>query len=281
MPTVDTNGVETYYERHGEGPPIVCAPGGGWDHRSWYPQVAGLEDEYEFILYDPRGHGETGYAGRDEIDVELLASDLASLVAELGLDQPAVMGCSLGGLIAHTYAAEWSNVGALITLEAPVGMTDVPLPMRIMQRLQVTGSRLLGVGRIYKLQRRVGSLFGDDDPWADQSLPGLDVTKGEYVEDAASRVSPEVMMRSGAILEHEASGLESISVPSLVLTGEDPDEFFVDAAEELTDRIPDARRASIPDGGHGAHMDNPEAYNETVREFLTDVFAERKRATPK
>lgn len=278
MPTIETNGVETYYERHGEGPPIVCAPGGGWDHRSWYPQVEELADEFEFVLYDPRGHGQTEYAGRDEISIELLAADMGALIDQLDLERPAAMGCSLGGLTAHAYAAtEPSNVGALITLEAPVGMTDVPLPLRIMQRVQVTGSRFLGPDRIYSLQRRIGSFFGNEDDWADQPIPRTGMTKDEYVDDAASQISAEVMIRSGSILQYEATNLESISAPTLVLTGTDPREFFDDSAEKLTDRIPNSRRARIPDAGHGAHMDNPDAFNETVKEFLDEVVGERER----
>lgn len=280
MPTVETNGIETYYERHGEGPPIVCAPGSGWDHRSWYPQVEGLRDEFELILYDPRGHGRTGYGGRDEISVELLATDVGALVDRLELEQPAVVGCSLGGLIAHAYAAsEPSNVGALVTLEAPVGMTDRPLPMRIVQRMYITGSRILGPDRIYGVLRRFDSLLGEGDQWADQTLPGLDMTKGEYADDALSHTDAEVMMRMGSILRYEATDLESITAPTLVLTGADPGAFFEDAAEELVERIPDSRRDRIPDAGHGAHMDNPEAYNETVKAFLDDAFDERDGRT--
>lgn len=276
MPTVETNGIETYYERHGEGPPIVCAPASGWDHRSWYPQVEGLSDEFELILYDPRGHGRTGYVGNDEISVDLLAADLDTLIQHLELERPAVMGCSLGGMIAHSYAtANPSDVGALITLEAPTGLTDVPLLMGIIQRIQVIGSRFVGGERLLAVQRWISSFVGEGDKWADQPLPGLDMTKGEYLDEVAVQINAEVMMRMTSILQHEATDLDSITAPTLLLTGTEGREFFKNETRGLAEQIPDTRRKQIPDAGHGANMDNPDAFNETVREFLADVFGER------
>jgi len=75
MPRVTTNGVETYYERRGDGPPVVCIHGLVLDHRMWYPQVAALEDEYELVTYDYRGHGNSEAStlpdysvGQDRVD---------------------------------------------------------------------------------------------------------------------------------------------------------------------------------------------------------------------
>jgi pimeloyl-ACP methyl ester carboxylesterase len=281
MPYVETNGIETYYERHGDGWPIVCVPGGGWDHRSWYPQVEGLSDEFELILYDPRGHGRTEYVGNDEISVDRLAADLDTLIQHLELEQPAVMGCSLGGMIAHSYAtANPSDVGALITLEAPTGLTDVPLLMGLVQRMQVIGSRFVGVDRLFAVQRWINSFVGEGDQWADQSIPGLDMTKGEYLDEVAAQMNDEVMMRMTSILQHEATELDSITAPALLLTGAESNEFFEDEAKLLAEEIPNTRRKRIPDAGHGANLDNPDAFNETVKEFLTDVFGEREQTVP-
>ena len=87
MPTVRTGDIETYYERHGEGYPIIFAHGGGWDHRQWSPQVETLTDEYEIITYDARFHGKTELV-EDEHDIgpNFLSDDLQALVDRLDLD---------------------------------------------------------------------------------------------------------------------------------------------------------------------------------------------------
>jgi pimeloyl-ACP methyl ester carboxylesterase len=60
MPTITTNGIETYCERHGWGPPIVFVHAAVLDHSTWGPQIDRLAREYETIVYDLRGHGRTG-----------------------------------------------------------------------------------------------------------------------------------------------------------------------------------------------------------------------------
>ena len=273
MPTVEANGIETYYERHGEGPPLVCLPGGGFDHRSWYPQVEGLSDEFELILLDPRGHGKTGYEENEGIGIDVLASDLSSFIDQLGLQQPAVMGCSLGGLVAHAYATEEpSDVGALVLHEAPVGNSDVPLPMRMWQLFQLWGSRVLSPDRIFAFQQWINSHSNGSDEWADQRIPHTSLTKDEYLDDAFSRIDSEVMVRGGSMLQYEATNLETITSPTLVLTGEQPGEFFKESAAEFTNRIPMSRYERVPNAGHLGHIDNPEVFNEMVSRFLREVY---------
>ena len=60
MSTVQTNGIRTYYEEYGEGPPIVFLHGATSDHRLWAEQATPLADDYRIITYDMRGHGRTG-----------------------------------------------------------------------------------------------------------------------------------------------------------------------------------------------------------------------------
>jgi pimeloyl-ACP methyl ester carboxylesterase len=59
-------------------------------------------------------------------------------------------------------------------------------------------------------------------------------------------------------------------VPTLIVVGAE-DERFLAAAEAMARRIPDARKLVIEDAGHAANMDQPEAFNRAVCEFLEDV----------
>lgn len=114
VPTVHTNDIETYYERHGEGRPIVFVHGGWADHRMWRPQIDQLSDGHETIVYDVRGHGRTGPSAEERYTVELFAADLNALVTVLDLDRPVVCGLSLGGMIAQTYAARYDELRGLV-----------------------------------------------------------------------------------------------------------------------------------------------------------------------
>jgi pimeloyl-ACP methyl ester carboxylesterase len=114
MPTVRTNDVETYYERHGSGRALVFVHGAWLNHHQWTPQVDGFAAEYEVVTYDLRGHGRSGGSTDGAYSVELYAADLRTLVEALGLEAPVVCGLSLGGMVAQTYAARYGNCAALV-----------------------------------------------------------------------------------------------------------------------------------------------------------------------
>lgn len=274
MPYVETKGVETYYERHGDGPAIVFIHGAGWDHRSWAPQVDAFRDDYEVVTYDVPGHGKSGTTDRPLESRGEGADHLAGLVDALDLTRPAVIGCSMGGRIAYTYAEKYpDSIRALVTLEAPVNRGSMPLHLRAIQKATITTARLLGPNRAYDLQRRLASLLGHSDDYGDVSVPGLGMTKREYVDDAVSRLDVDELLKQVDAEPYDAT-LAEITVPTLVVTGEEPVERFAESAEILVEEIPDTRRQTIPNAGHGANMSNPTAFNETVREFLEEVFDE-------
>ncbi|MCH8744730.1 MAG: alpha/beta hydrolase, partial [Chloroflexi bacterium] len=59
MPKTPINGIELYYESHGEGPAIVFSHGRGGNHLSWWQQMASFSSEYRCITFDHRGWGLT------------------------------------------------------------------------------------------------------------------------------------------------------------------------------------------------------------------------------
>ena len=63
--TVRTNGVETYYERRGDGPPVVFVHGMFMDTAMWEAQAEALSDDFTTVTYDVRGHGHTGGSDRE------------------------------------------------------------------------------------------------------------------------------------------------------------------------------------------------------------------------
>ena len=123
--TVRTNGVKLQYYRTGEGPPLVMAHGFYANGRCWEPLVSDLSDEYDIVMYDARGHGrseapETGYGIEDRI------ADLVGLVEALSLDDPILLGHSMGGSTAAWTAAKHPDLPRAIALEDPAGMYGPP-----------------------------------------------------------------------------------------------------------------------------------------------------------
>ena len=98
-----STGIDAYYRREGEGPPVVLIMGTGLDHRCWDAQVAEFRRSYECIRFDNRGTGRTSSAGRD-VSIRLMADDTASLMDELGVGRAHISGLSMGSCIAQELA---------------------------------------------------------------------------------------------------------------------------------------------------------------------------------
>ena len=113
------NGIRIHYWRTGgDKPAMVMAHGSSDDGLCWTNLAKELEDDYDIILADARGHGlsDPGSAS-DPADAQ--AEDLAALIRELKLDKPIVMGHSMGSASAMWFAAKYPDVPGAVILEDP------------------------------------------------------------------------------------------------------------------------------------------------------------------
>jgi len=193
MPTVETNGVETYYERRGEGPPVVFVHGLGWDHRSWYPQLDALEDGYDVVAYDYRGHGETD-GGESVRSVGQLADDLHELVEELGLDRPVLCAHSYGGLIASEYAIRYpDDLSGIAFVDARTDVGETPVE-RAIHRLGPVfdhAEQVVGEERVGRVMEFLAKRLGGMEEGPDDEVPALGMTPSEYAGEAGDGVCDE------------------------------------------------------------------------------------------
>jgi pimeloyl-ACP methyl ester carboxylesterase len=287
MPSIAVNGTEHYYERHGSGRPVVCIHGSGWDHRQWAPQVETLTDELEIITYDVSGHGQSESSPRRAVTFEDQADDLRALLDALDIESPVLVGCSMGGRIAYEYAAKHpTELDGLVTLEAAPPSWDCPKWQVPLRRLAVAVVTRLGPIRVWEFQQWLSSLRESPDEEADDSgsdettVLGLGMSDQEYYESAKRQLNSDAMasgMRGNVQLlvdDDDIPPLDNISVPALILDGEHGSDVFREAADTLADRIASSRRETVPGGGHAANIENHEAFNALLRDFVEDIEAD-------
>ena len=119
--TIEINGLRLHYTRTGAGalrakPPLVLAHGFSEDGLVWTALAEVLEDRYDVIMPDARGHGQSDSAGTGLGTAEL-ASDLHGIISALGLDKPAVLGHSMGGMTTLALAGLYPEVPGAILVE--------------------------------------------------------------------------------------------------------------------------------------------------------------------
>lgn len=280
MAFVSANGTELYYERHGDGRPVVFCHGDGRDRRAWMPQIEGLTDEFEVVVYDLNGYGRSGGSEREEQSFSVHAEDLRALIDELGLTRPAVVGWSMGGRVAYSFAAGHPDkLRALALLEpASPEFSTPPLPVKPLVYAAPRIASIVGWPRLLSLRRTIENIRSDSDGSEETVVEGLGLTTSEYVADAESRIDTEEYNKMAAAMRREMRmndgpvvEFTEIEVPTLVMTGTNPQDTHEETVSAIVEDASAAHRETIPKAGHAAQVDNPEAFNETVRGFLEDV----------
>lgn len=270
MPTVQTNGIETYYERRGTGPPVVFVHGAIVDHSQWDPQAEALSDEYETVAYDVRGHGRTGGSDRRQYSMDLFAEDLAALVDGLDLDDPVICGLSTGGCVAQVYAARHSDRISGLVLAGTFGPEIYGWGERFQRslalRVTIPPVRLFGYERVEKAMVWLTERFqpgagGDYERIEELRAEGPGMSTAEFAK----------VIRAVAAFHRTRIDLSAVAVPTLVLHGEKEPGFIRRQASKLEETIPDARVLEVPGAGHASNLDEPEFFTDAVREFLHEV----------
>ncbi|WP_211318894.1 alpha/beta fold hydrolase [Nocardioides silvaticus] len=243
MPTIDVNGIATYYEVHGAGTPVLLLHGGFCSIETLSAQVAHLAPSYEVHAPERPGQGRT--PDRDgPITFEDMVSDTLGYLDAVGVRAAHVIGFSDGAITGLLLARDHAD--RVLSLVAISGNLDP------------TG-------------------FVEDDVEHDS---GLDPDR---FSEAYDRLSPDGPEHREAVLEKlmamwttqpqiAASSLSAITAPTLVLAGQH-DSIRTDHTVAIADAIPGAQLAIVPGAGHTVMEERPEVVNLLVAEFLSSLGA--------
>lgn len=115
MPRAQVNGIELYYEVHGQGAPVLLIAGFSADHHMYIPQLPSLAERFQCILFDNRGVGQSSQP-EGPYTTRQLADDAAGLLSHLGIDRAHIVGHSMGGAIAQEFAINHPDKTASVAI---------------------------------------------------------------------------------------------------------------------------------------------------------------------
>jgi 3-oxoadipate enol-lactonase len=234
-------------------PVVVLANPIGTALEVWEPQLAALTSGFRVVRYDHRGQGNSELTP-GPYSMELLADDLASLLAELGVARASVCGLSLGGAVAMCFAVAYPDrLDRLILActSAYFGTTDS-------WRERAALVRRRGIGPLVDpvLQRW---FTGNAD--ADDIAPYRAMLEATPVEGYAA------CCEALAGWDFRAR-LGEITAPTVVICGAEDPSTGVDHAEVIAGEI-GAPLVLLEGAAHLANVEQPAAFNEALLEALT------------
>jgi pimeloyl-ACP methyl ester carboxylesterase len=262
MPTQSINGANLWYSESGRGPTIVLVHGFPLDSRMWEAQVTTFSSRFRVIAPDLRGFG--GSAATDPFTMQSLADDLHGLLAKLNALPCILCGLSMGGYVALAYARKYpSDLRALGLIDtraeadSPEGKAN---RNKMIDLVRTSGARAVA-------DQMMAKLISDDSR---QNNPAM-VQKLRQIVDTCPPLTIEHALQAMRERDDQTAHLASISVPTLIVVGENDVLTPPDLSRAMHAQIRGSELVLIPNAGHMTPMETSQAFNGHLERFLAGV----------
>ena len=260
------NGVDLYYEVHGQGQWLVLAHEFSGGYKSWQPQVDALSRHLRVLVYNNRGYPPSAVPEDPAAYSQALSiEDLRQLLDHVGVSRPVLCGFSMGGSIAVNFAlAHPARLRGLVLAGTGTGSIDKEQNARdfgpIADRFLADGPAAVGQDYL-RGPTRIQLLRKNPAMWNK-----LYAEFSELSPIGMAYTLRGVQLQRPTMYELEA-GLRALRVPTLVLVGEE-DAPALEPSRFLARTIPGAALKVFPKTGHTLQLEEPETFNAAVLEFV-------------
>jgi pimeloyl-ACP methyl ester carboxylesterase len=238
MPYLELGDVNTWWDEHGEGAPLVLLHPGGADSRAFDTTLA-LADRFHVYRFDRRGHGRTADAG-GPISYAQMADDTAAFVRTVVGGPAHLLGHSDG---------------------APVALLTAHRHADLVRRMVFAS----GVFRHDGWRPGVLDLNDEDAEFLRSWYAEVSPDGRDHYDVVAAKL--DRMHRAEPTLT--TTDLTGIATPTLLMFGDD-DEVQPAHLHALHESLPDAELAIVPGAGHGVLLDKPDLCHTMITAFLTE-----------
>lgn len=262
---VDVGDGKVYYERAGQGKPVVFVHAGIVDGGMWDSQWEEFSRHYSVIRYDTRGVGRS-----DPVENPVSPrQDLYRVLEHAGVSRATLVGCSLGGETILDAAVERPDlVSELVVVSTAPGGFDLQgePPRYVLDLIAALQAGDLTLASELQVRVSIDGPYREPeqvDPQVRQRAAEMNLnalTKGSWLLNAGGPIDP--------IDPPVAQRLDQIAIPTLIVAGGLDHPEILRAAETMASGIPGAQKVIMPGCAHLPNMEQPENFNRIVLDFL-------------
>lgn len=264
------NGVRYNVHIEGNGQPVVLLHGFTGSAMNWEPFFALFKDQFKVIAIDLLGHGKTE-SPRDasRYTMEETVEDLAELFSRLRIEKAILLGYSMGGRVALSFASTYpEQVEAMILESSSPGLQQEEERQQRRKNDAALAQFIEDQGIESFVQR-----------WEDISLFE---SQKSLPENRKHEIRKQRLTNSSIGLANSLRGmgtgsqpswwdeLHNLDFPILLLVG-DKDLKFCKIAEKMHETLPQSKKIKINDAGHTIHVEQPQIFGKIVLDFVVDL----------
>ena len=231
MPKINRNGVNIHFETYGKGPAILLSHGFSDSLEVWKHQIDSLSSDYTLVVWDLRGHGKSDSPQNiDQYSEKETVLDMLGIIDSLNIKKTMIGGFSLGGYMSLAFYQRFpEKVSSLLVVDTGPGFKN-------------NEAR---------------------DDWNKYAIKSAERYESRGRKGIGNAARGMLTQKDDRII----NSLADISVPTLIIVGED-DKPFLSAAEYMFKKISKSKKIIIPGAGHSVNIDQPKLFNSAVLEFL-------------
>lgn len=275
MPKITIKGRKLHYLDQGKGYPIVFGHSYLWDSHMWRPQVEKLSTHFRCIVPDLWCHGQSSDASLEgTYPISAMADDYYELINALEIDRFSMIGLSVGGMIGVELALKYPDaLDSLAIMGSYVGSEP-----------EITQKRYLA----FMAQAEENKKFTSE---LAEAITPLFFSPSTYKTDPDLIKSFNIHLRS--IPEDRIKGvtnigrgiftrpdrlkdLNRITIPTLVLVGEDDIPRPPKEAHEMADLLPHSSLVILSQAGHISNLEHPEEVTREIEKLVRSAILHKE-----
>ena len=264
--TADNDGVRLAYERAGpeNAETVVFVEGLAYGRWMWQWQREALEGDYDIIVPDNRGTGDSAEPDGPYTMAEM-ASDLSAVLDDAGVERAHVVGASMGGMIAQQFVLDDDRPASLTLIcSSPGGPDAVPIPDDTLEQMFEVPAEY---DERQAIRHKMRPAMTDEFFAANDDLVER-IIDWRLETDASDRARQWQAAAVDAFDIHDR--LAEIDIPTLVVHGTADRVVPIENGALLAEGIPDAAFAQIDGAPHLVFIQRASEVNDRLREFLAD-----------
>jgi pimeloyl-ACP methyl ester carboxylesterase len=276
MPYATTDdGLRLYFEETGSGTPVIFVHEFAGDLRSWEPQMRHFGKRYRAIAYNARGFPPSDVPEHvSSYSQARAADDILAVLDHIGTPKAHIVGLSMGGFATLHFGLRHGQ-RALSLCVGGCGYGAEPDKREIFRAEADTIAAMIRKDGMAAFAERYAYgptrvQFENKDPRGHAEFKAM-LAEHSAVGSANTQAG---VQKERPSLYDLASEMKRLSVPTLIITG-DEDWPCLLPGILMKQSIPSSALAVIPNAGHAINLEEPEAYNRIVGDFLAQVESGR------
>jgi 3-oxoadipate enol-lactonase len=256
VPFLKCGAINFAYETSGRGKPLVLVHGWGAESGMYAEQMEAFSRHYTVIVYDQRGHGKSTKLPRtDDYAIDRFAEDLASILDVLGYARVRLLGHSMGGNVALSFALGYPERVEKLVLAS----TFAQRSLSAWESFQLSIARFIPLALIAR-------------PFAASCMSKPDEKQISRVVGYYRNAGKDVLLKSARAIGNVnfRDRLGAVRCPALILYGDADRAVAPENTRVLCEGIPGARLHAIRGGGHAINWENIDEFNRAVLDFLAE-----------